>query len=129
MEVLNREMEQAKQHLEKQLNINDDVIERVRNNVKLHIRNSEPKKRTAVTKMAAAIVILIIIIGISPVVAKAISRYFYSGDTTLMSGGYVIHDGYYYVKTGETTKPELLDKQIGTITRIGDWSNKTGGRY
>jgi hypothetical protein len=52
--------------------------------------------------VAAVIVILIIIIGISPVVIKAISAYFYSGDTTLVSGGYVIHDGYYYFKTGET---------------------------
>jgi hypothetical protein len=53
-------------------------------------------------RVAAVIVILIIIIGISPVVIKAISAYFYSGDTTLVSGGYVIHDGYYYFKTGET---------------------------
>ncbi|MDQ0913853.1 sigma-E factor regulatory protein RseB domain-containing protein [Paenibacillus sp. V4I5] len=50
-----------------------------------------------------------------------------SGWKSDTGGGYVVHNGYYYMKTGETVKAEMIGKQIGKVMRIGDWSIKKEG--
>lgn len=40
---------------------------------------------------------------------------------------YIVHNGYYYVFTGEKVKKSEVDKLLGIVTRIGVWSFKKEG--
>ena len=44
-----------------------------------------------------------------------------------MRYGYIVLNGFYYVKTGETIPKEQLGQQVAKVERIGDWEIKKTG--
>lgn len=126
MERVTHKMDEAKLHLEKCLNISEDSITSLRTKTMMKLSYYKPLRRKKWLIVAVAICSMLMAV---PVMAKTITGYLYMGNNGLqgVEGGYVVHSGYYYVKTDEIVKADMIGEQIGTVKRIGDWVIKREG--
>ncbi|UUZ82371.1 hypothetical protein LJK88_49695 [Paenibacillus sp. P26] len=136
MERLDRQMEAAKAHLDRRLEVSGDTIDRLSASVlkQTTVPKPAPGKKWSLLGAAACLALIAVPLG-----TKALSGYLYMGDhravikkgettaTVPITGGYVIYNGYYYMTTDELIEASHIDKQIGQVERTGEWVIKKDG--